>query len=126
MTPLLYVGAGGALGAMARFLVAGWVQRAAGGAFPWGTLSVNVAGAFAMGVVVAIALKAASFPADLRVFLTSGVLGGFTTFSAFSVETALMIEKGDFIPASLYIAASVILTVLFLFCGLWLVRSIAA
>jgi len=126
VTPLLYVGAGGALGAMARFLVAGWVQRAAGGAFPWGTLSVNVAGAFAMGVVVAIALKAASFPADLRVFLTSGVLGGFTTFSAFSVETALMIEKGDFIPASLYIAASVILTVLFLFCGLWLVRSIAA
>lgn len=126
MTPLLYVGAGGALGAMARFLMAGWVQKASGGTFPWGTLSVNVAGAFAMGLVVAVALKAASFPADLRVFLTSGVLGGFTTFSAFSVETALMIEKGDFIPASLYIAASVILTVLFLFCGLWLVRSIAA
>lgn len=126
MTPLLYVGAGGALGAMARFLMAGWVQRAAGGAFPWGTLSVNVAGAFAMGVVVALAMKAASFPADLRVFLTSGVLGGFTTFSAFSVETALMIEKGDFLNATLYIAASVILTVLFLFCGLWLVRSIAA
>ena len=126
MTPLLYVGAGGALGAMARFLMAGWVQRAAGGAFPWGTLSVNVAGAFAMGVVVALAMKAASFPADLRVFLTSGVLGGFTTFSAFSVETALMIEKGDFLNATLYIAASVILTVLFLFCGLWLVRRIAA
>jgi len=126
VTPLLYVGAGGALGAMARFLMAGWVQRAAGGAFPWGTLSVNVAGAFAMGVVVALAMKAASFPADLRVFLTSGVLGGFTTFSAFSVETALMIEKGDFLNATLYIAASVILTVLFLFCGLWLVRSIAA
>ncbi|MFO1237293.1 MAG: fluoride efflux transporter CrcB [Alphaproteobacteria bacterium] len=126
MTPLLYVGAGGALGAMARFLMAGWVQKASGGTFPWGTLSVNVAGAFAMGLVVAVALKAASFPADLRVFLTSGVLGGFTTFSAFSVETALMIEKGDLLPAGLYVAASVTLTVLFLFCGLWLVRSIAA
>ena len=126
MTPLLYVGAGGALGAMARFLMAGWVQKASGGTFPWGTLSVNVAGAFAMGLVVAVALKAASFPADLRVFLTSGVLGGFTSFSAFSVETALMIEKGDLLPAGLYVAASVTLTVLFLFCGLWLVRSIAA
>ena len=126
MTPLLYVGAGGALGAMARFLMAGWVQKASGGTFPWGTLSVNVAGAFAMGLVVAVALKAASFPADLRVFLTSGVLGGFTTFSAFSVETALMIEKGDLLPAGLYVVASVTLTVLFLFCGLWLVRSIAA
>ena len=126
MTPLLYVGAGGALGAMARFLMAGWVQKASGGTFPWGTLSVNVAGAFAMGLVVAVALKAASFPADLRVFLTSGVLGGFTTFSAFSVETALMIEKGDLLPAGLYVAASVTLTVLFLCCGLWLVRSIAA
>jgi CrcB protein len=126
VTPLLYVGAGGALGAMARFLMAGWVQKASGGTFPWGTLSVNVAGAFAMGLVVAVALKAASFPADLRVFLTSGVLGGFTTFSAFSVETALMIEKGDLLPAGLYVAASVTLTVLFLFCGLWLVRSIAA
>lgn len=121
--PWLAVAAGGALGAVARYAMAGLVQRAAGGAFPWGTLAVNVLGALLMGLIVEGAARLWSMSPDLRLFLTTGVLGGFTTFSAFSLETALMIEKGDWLPAMAYIAASVALTVLFLFCGMWAVRS---
>ncbi len=123
--PWLAVAAGGALGAVARYAMAGLVQRAAGGAFPWGTLAVNILGALLMGIVVEGAARLWSMPSDLRLFLTTGVLGGFTTFSAFSLETALMIEKGDWLPAIAYIAASVTLTVLFLFCGMWAIRSLA-
>jgi CrcB protein len=125
VTPLLAVAGGGALGAVARYLMASGVQRLAGGAFPWGTLAVNIVGALLMGLIVEAAARFAALSGDLRLFLTTGVLGGFTTFSAFSLETALMIEKGDFVLAALYITASVVLTVLFLFCGLWLVRSFA-
>lgn len=123
--PWLAVAAGGALGAVARYAMAGIVQRAAGGAFPWGTLAVNILGALLMGAIVEGSARLWSMPADLKLFLTTGVLGGFTTFSAFSLETALMIEKGDWATAIAYIAASVTLTVLFLFCGMWLVRSVA-
>ena len=123
--PWLAVAAGGALGAVARYGMAGLVQRLTGGAFPWGTLAVNVMGAFLMGIIVEGTARVWTVPADLRLFLTTGTLGGFTTFSAFSLETALMIEKGDWLPAIAYIAASVALTVLFLFCGMWAVRSMA-
>lgn len=123
--PWLAVAAGGALGAVARYGMAGLVQRVAGGAFPWGTLAVNVLGALLMGIIVEGAARLWTVPTDLRLFLTTGVLGGFTTFSAFSLETVLMIEKGDWLPAIAYIAASVALTVLFLFCGMWAVRSLA-
>jgi CrcB protein len=125
VTPLLAVAGGGALGAVARYLMAGAVQRWSGGAFPWGTLAVNILGALLMGLIVEAAARFWTLSGDLRLFLTTGILGGFTTFSAFSLETALMIEKGDFTLAALYITASVVLTVLFLFCGLWLVRSFA-
>lgn len=125
MMPWLAVAAGGALGSVARYAMASAVQRAAGDAFPWGTLAVNALGALLMGVVVEGATRLWAVPADFRLFLTTGVLGGFTTFSAFSLETALMIEKGDWSAAIAYIAASVALTVLFLFCGMWAIRSLA-
>jgi fluoride exporter len=78
-----------------------------------------------MGVIVEGAARLWAMAPDLRLFLTTGVLGGFTTFSAFSLETALMIEKGDWGAAIAYIAASVALTVLCLFCGMWAIRSLA-
>ena len=121
---ILYIGVGGALGAMARYLMAGLVQRGVGGAFPWGTLAVNILGAFVMGLIVELAARLWSMSPDLRAFLTSGVLGGFTTFSAFSLETGLMIEKGDWASAATYIVASVLLCVLALFLGLWLIRAV--
>jgi CrcB protein len=125
MMPWLAVAAGGALGAVARFAMAGAVQRAASDTFPWGTLAVNVLGALLMGIIVEGAARIWTMAPDFRLFLTTGVLGGFTTFSAFSLETALMIEKGDWGFAIAYIAASVALTVLFLFCGMWAIRSLA-
>jgi len=123
---LLYVGAGGALGAMARYLMAGLVQRGVGGSFPWGTLAVNILGAFVMGLIVETAARLWSPSPELRAFLTTGILGGFTTFSAFSLETGLMIEKGQWALAAAYIAASVALCVLALFGGLWLIRAVPA
>ena len=123
--PVLAVAGGGAIGAVARYFMASGIQRLTGAGFPWGTLAVNIVGALLMGLIVESAARFWTMSSELRLFLTTGVLGGFTTFSAFSLETALMIEKGDFVPAALYITASVVLTVLFLFCGLWLVRSFA-
>lgn len=123
---LLYVGAGGALGAIARFVLAGLIQRTIGGAFPWGTLAVNVLGAFAMGAIVETCARFWSPAPDVRAFLTAGVLGGFTTFSAFSLEAGLMIEKGDWAGAAVYATASVLLCVLALFLAMWLIRAVPA
>ena len=123
---LLPIAAGGALGAVARFLMAGAVQRAVGGAFPWGTLAVNVLGALVMGLVVEAAARFWNMSEPVRVFLTTGVLGGFTTFSAFSLETGLLIQKSDWLSALAYIAASVLLCVLALFAGMWIIRIAAS
>lgn len=122
----LYVAAGGAIGAAARYLMAGAVQRLAGGAFPWGTLAVNILGALIMGLIVAAVARFWNMSGDLRLFLTTGILGGFTTFSAFSLETGLMIEKGEWAAAGAYIVASVLLCVLALFFGLWIIRVLAS
>lgn len=114
----LAIAAGGALGALARHYVAGAVMRAAGLPFPLGTLCVNVLGSFLMGGLAA--LLAAKFEAGpaLRGFLAVGLLGGFTTFSAFSLEMALLLERQAVAAAGLYAALSVMLSILALFAGL--------
>lgn len=122
----LYVGAGGALGAVTRFMLSGLIQRTVGGAFPWGTLVVNVLGAFAMGAIVETCARFWSPAPEIRAFLTTGLLGGFTTFSAFSLEAGLMVEKGDWAGAAVYSVASVVLCVLALFLALWLIRTVPA
>ena len=125
MNLILPIAAGGALGAVARFLVSGGVQRLAGGGFPWGTLAVNAIGGFVMGLIVEASARSLSLSLEWRAFLTTGVLGGFTTFSAFSLETALLLEKGQMMTAALYVVASFILSVGALFGGLYLIRSLA-
>lgn len=119
------VAGGGAMGAVTRLAMSGAVQRAVGGSFPWGTLTVNVLGAFLMGVIVGGSLRLWTLTPELRLFLTTGLLGGFTTFSAFSLETVLMVQKSAWVPAIAYALGSVVLTVLFLFLGLWAVRAIS-
>ena len=105
---LWQVALGGALGASARYLTGVATMRLIGPGFPWGTLAVNVAGSFLMGVlVVVLAHKDATRLAPL---LMTGVLGGFTTFSAFSLDTITLIERGQTMQAGFYIAASVILS----------------
>ncbi len=82
-------------GSLLRYWVAGWVQRASNGAFPTGTLAVNLVGSFALGFVVALSLERGRLGADLRLFLAVGVCGGFTTMSAFSYETLQLVSSGS-------------------------------
>ena len=119
--PLLLVMAGGALGAGARFLVG----RAMGAqAFPVTTLIVNIAGGLLMGLLAGTLARS---PASegWRLFLATGVLGGFTTFSAFSLDLVTLAERGQFVAAGGYLAASVIGSVAALIAGLALVRAAA-
>ncbi len=105
---LFQVAIGGAIGASARYLTGVVTMRLMGPGFPWGTLAVNVVGSFLMGVlVVVLAHKDATRMAP---FLMTGVLGGFTTFSAFSLDTVAMLERGQTMWAAFYVAASVILS----------------
>jgi CrcB protein len=97
---------GGGLGAMARFAVSSTLLVRAGDAFPWGTLVVNGAGCFAIGIVAAL-FTSSPYPQPLRLFVVTGVLGGFTTFSAFGLETTELFARGDTGPAVLYVLGSV-------------------
>ena len=120
MTRFLIVAAGGALGAMARYGL-GRMLPATG--WPWPTLTANVAGGLLMGLLAGwLAFRAGAHGETVRLFAAVGLLGGFTTFSAFSLETALMIERRDFATAGLYVAASVVLSVAALFAGLTIAR----
>ena len=126
MTALLAVALGGAIGSVGRYLAGIAIGQWLGTALPYGTLAVNVLGGFLMGVVAGLGAFAWQPPAELRAFLATGILGGFTTFSTFSLEAGLMIERGDFAAAAVYILGSVVFSVGALFAGLWLVRTVAA
>jgi CrcB protein len=119
------VAAGGAIGALGRWLVGGWASAAFGTGFPWGVLIVNVAGGLAMGVVAGLAGAVLRPAGPLHLFLATGVLGGFTTFSAFSLDVVAMLEAGRHAAAAAYAAASVALSVGALAAGLALVRQAA-
>jgi fluoride exporter len=124
MNNLLLVMAGGAGGAGARYLVGQATFARFGSAFPWGTLAVNLVGGLLMGFLAGLLARSGNEPA--RLLLGVGVLGGFTTFSAFSLETWQMVESGAFGSALGYALASVIGSVLMLGAGLWIARGIAA
>ena len=123
MTTVLWVAAGGAIGAAGRHLLAGQALRIMGPNFPWGTLAVNVIGSCAMGFLVALMAHRLSLSPEVRTFLTTGILGGFTTFSAFSLDVAVMVERKAVSLAALYIGSSVVLSILALFVGLWGARA---
>ncbi|MDY6924582.1 MAG: fluoride efflux transporter CrcB [Pseudomonadota bacterium] len=124
MTRLLIVAAGGALGAMARYGVGLWAFRLfPAAAWPWGTLAVNAVGGLLMGLLAGwLAFRGGAQAESIRLFAAVGVLGGFTTFSAFSLETALMIERRQLAMAGGYVAASVVLSIVALFLGLMVAR----
>jgi CrcB protein len=126
MQTFLFVGLGGALGAMARHAVGAQALRL-GGAWPYGTLAVNVVGGLLMGLLASwLALRGGADQERWRLLLGVGVLGGFTTFSAFSLEVALMIERRAYGVAAAYSLASVVLSVAALFAGLLLARRVFA
>ncbi len=121
----LIVFLGGGLGAALRHGVNLLAARVWGIQFPFGTLSVNVMGCVLMGVFAAYFAFKGDAPQHWRLFLTTGILGGFTTFSAFSLDAALLFERGDLHLAALYVMGSVLLSMAGLFGGLWLIRAFA-
>lgn len=120
------VAVGGAIGAAARYLIAGWVQSAAWEGFPFGIFVVNISGALVMGILTELMALKWSVSLEMRAFLTTGILGGYTTFSTFSLDSALLIERGAYASAAFYMAGSAILSVLALFAGLWIIRTLYA
>jgi fluoride exporter len=122
---ILWVALGGAMGAAARYSVNVWSGRTLGTAFPWHTLAVNIIGCFAMGLMVELMALKLNVGNDTRAFLTTGVLGGFTTFSAFSLDFALLVERKAFGMAGVYAAGSMVLSLAAVFAGLYLVRALA-
>lgn len=125
LTPVLQVAIGGALGAVLRYAVGVGVLRMFGaGAFPLGVLTVNVVGSFLMGVFVVVAAQRGL--THLQPLVLTGILGGFTTFSAFSLEAVSLWERGDVGQAAVYVGLSVALSILALVAGLWLARGLLA
>lgn len=122
----LLVMIGGALGALARYQFGHMAGRMLGSGWPWGTLGVNIIGGLAMGLLAGwLARHGSGGGEQARLLLGVGVLGGFTTFSAFSLETALMIERGQLGGAAAYAGLSVLLSVGALFGGLFTMRGLA-
>jgi CrcB protein len=122
---LLLVFVGGGAGSVARYGMMNLISRhTGGGVFPWHTLGVNITGAFIIGILMEVLALRLSMPQPSRFLLVTGFLGGFTTFSAFSLESALLLEKGDYLNMSAYIAASVIGTIAAVFLGSALVKTI--
>ncbi|ESX14607.1 MULTISPECIES: fluoride efflux transporter CrcB [unclassified Mesorhizobium] len=124
MFNLLLVVVGGGIGAGIRHLTNIGALRLVGPNYPWGTMVINIVGSFAMGLFIA-ALMRRGGSNELRLFVATGILGGFTTFSAFSLDFATLWERGATLPALGYALASVVGAIIALFLGLWLARTVS-
>jgi CrcB protein len=124
MKELVVVAVGGALGAVSRYVVYVLAGLLLGTGFPYGTLIVNIVGSFVMGVLVEGMALAWTIPEQARLFLIVGILGAFTTFSTFSLDVAVLYERGRLELTAFYIMASVVCSVGALFAGLYVVRRV--
>ena len=123
MRLVIYAAAGGAIGTVARHLANVGFGRWLGAGFPWSTLFVNVVGGFLMGALIeALALRFDG-SLELRTFIATGILGGFTTFSAFALDVEALVSRHQHAAAAIYVAASVGLSILALYVGLLLARA---
>jgi CrcB protein len=122
---IMAVAIGGAIGSVARYLVGIGSGKLFGLNFPWGTLIINIAGSFLIGAFVESFALRWDLPQVARVFLTVGICGGFTTFSTFSLDSYLLMVRGEMWPAFAYMAGSVVLSIAGLFAGLHLIRAVS-
>lgn len=124
MRTAFFVFLGGGLGSVGRYFVGVGAGRLIGTGFPWGTLIVNIVGCFVMGLLIETMALRWSVHQDARAFMAIGILGGFTTFSAFSADFALLTERKQYLVAASYLSASVFFSLLAVFAGMVLVRSL--
>ena len=123
MNAFLLVGIGGAIGSIARYGSGVLVGRVWSSSFPLATMLVNIAGSLIMGLFIGwLARSTPAWQADARLFFAVGVLGGFTTLSSFSLDTVVLLERGEIGQAALYVAVSVAVSIAALFAGLWVMR----
>ncbi|CAK08056.1 fluoride efflux transporter CrcB [Rhizobium leguminosarum] len=125
MIQAILVAFGGAIGSVLRYYVGQWALRLMGSAFPWGTLAVNVVGCFVIGVFAELIARKFDASVELRLLLITGFLGGFTTFSAFSLDAISLFERGEAVAGGIYIAASVGLSMAAVIAGLAVMRALA-
>ncbi len=123
---VLWVALGGGIGAAARHGVNVWSGRVLGTEFPWHTLIVNLLGCFLMGLLIGLMALKLNLSQEARAFLATGILGGFTTFSAFSLDVAMLIERKAMLSAGAYVGSSVLFSILAVFAGLSLSRAVFA
>lgn len=124
MGRLLLICLGGALGTAARYGISVWARGSLGAAFPYGTLAVNVIGSFLLGVIMVVGHRAELIPPNLRLALSAGAMGGFTTYSSFNYETLALFEERSYRVASLYVASTLIGCLIAGFCGIALGKKI--
>ena len=115
---------GGTLGCWARYVQSSWMQAVFGRDFPVATLSINVIGSFLMGFLFIVTLERLMIPPSVRAGILTGVLGGYTTFSTFEMETLLLAESGEFVKAALYVVLSVVIGFAAAFGGAYLARNL--
>jgi len=121
---LLYIGIFGGLGCVSRFLVSGWTYQLVGRGLPYGTLLVNIIGSFLLGFLTTFGLRSTLIPPELRIGLSVGFMGGFTTFSTFSYETIKLLEEGSFWQAGANILLNIVLCLGFALLGVWFARQL--
>jgi CrcB protein len=126
MGMVLAIAAGGAVGSVARYGTMICMARWLGATFPYGTLAVNIVGAFVLGALIELLALVWSPSEAMRAFLTIGVLGGYTTFSTFTLDSWMLIERGDYGLAFLYMLSSVVVSLAALLAGLQLTRAVIA
>lgn len=125
MNAILLVASGGAIGSVLRYLAGVFMTRLFGAAFPYGTLTVNVVGGLLMGLFIELLARRFAGSSELQLFVAIGILGGFTTFSSFSLDVVLLWQRGEIGTAAFYVLASVTLSIGAVFLGLWLARTVA-
>jgi fluoride exporter len=121
---LVYIGICGAFGCLARYFVSGWTYTLLGRGFPYGTFAVNLLGSFLLGLVMEGSLRSSILSPELRMGITVGFFGGFTTFSTFSFETCRLLEEGSLLQAGANVLFNVVVCIVFAALGIFVARQV--